>query len=143
MGSWLHACNDQIHPGGYWILVGEMPQFCCVPGCSNRSDREKHLSFHRLPVKKKLILKKWIHKIGRKNLAINESTRVCSEHFHNSRGRMLRYDEVPSLKLPSLPTSSCEKTPRRPPARSMLTMISAMIPIRTRTPLLLNLLFKK
>ena len=81
-----------------------MPQFCCVHGYSNRSDRETNLSFHHLSLKRKMILKKRIHKIGRKNLPLNDKTRICSEHFVNSRGRMLRWDEVPSLKLPSLPT---------------------------------------
>ena len=74
-----------------------MVHFCAVPGCSNRSDRETHLSYHRLtlPLKNK-VLKEWIHKI-RTNLP---STRVCSEHFVRSTGRMLRVDEVPSEKLP-------------------------------------------
>ena len=90
-----------------------MVHFCCVPGCSNRSDRESHLSFHRLPLKRKHILKQWIHKIGRKNLPLKESMRVCSDHFPDSRGRILRSDEVPSLNLPSLPTRVSIPTPRR------------------------------
>ena len=45
----------------------EMVHVCCVPGCSNRSDREHHLSFFGLPLKKKKpVLKQWIHRIGRK-----------------------------------------------------------------------------
>ena len=90
-----------------------MVHFCAVPGCSNRSDRETHLTFHRLPLKRKELLKEWIHKIGRKNLPLNPSTRVCSEHFVNSRGRMLRSDEVPSVNLPILPTRVSQPTPRR------------------------------
>ena len=66
-----------------------------------------HLSFHRLPRDKK-VLKQWVHKIGLPQLAINEGTRVCSEHFVNSRGRP---DEVLTLKLPVLPV------PRRPLVR--------------------------
>ena len=77
-----------------------MVHFCAVPGCSNRSDRETHLSYHRLPLKNKNVLKEWIHKIRRTNLPLKESTRVCSEHFLRSTGRMLRVDEVPSEKLP-------------------------------------------
>ena len=89
-----------------------MPQFCCVPGCSNQSDRETHLSFHRLPLKRKPVLKSWIHKIGRENILLTEKTRICSEHFVNSKGRMLRRDEVPSLKLPSLPTAVAVPVPQ-------------------------------
>ena len=94
-----------------------MVQFCCVPGCSNHSDRETHLSFYRLPLKRKLVFKKWIHRIGRRNLPLLETTPVCSEHFENSRGRLLRWDEVPSLKLPFLPTRVTESTSRRPLVR--------------------------
>ena len=97
----------------------KMVQFCCVPGCSNRSDSETHLSFHRLPLKRKLVPKKWIHRIGRRNLPLLETTRVCSEHFENSRGRLLRWDVVPSLKLPLLPTRVTESTSRRPLVRNI------------------------
>ena len=78
-----------------------MVHFCCVPGCSSRSDRDCDFTYHQLPLKKKGILKQWIHKIGRKELPLNEWTRVCSWHFVNSKGRMLRPDEVPTLNLPT------------------------------------------
>ena len=75
--------------------------FCCVPNCPNRSDRQEHLSFFRLPLKNRSLLKQWIHLIKRQNLPIHENTRICSEHFVNAAGRHLRIDEVPSLQLPS------------------------------------------
>ena len=82
-----------------------MVHFCAVAGCSNRSDREFHLSYHRLPLKNNHVLKVWIHRIARKNLLLNESTRVCS--------RKLRSDEVPTLKLPTLPTQVTPMSSRR------------------------------
>ena len=88
----------------------EMVYFCAVPGC-NRSDRDTHVSCHHLPVNK--LLKQWIHKIGRENLPILDSTRVCSEHFINSKGRKLQPDEYPTLKLPLLPTQVSVPPPRR------------------------------
>ena len=94
-----------------------MVHFCAVSGCSNRSDRETHLSFHHLPLKNKKLLKQWIHKIGRAHLPINESTRICCEHFVNSNGRLLRSDEVPSQKLPVLPTRVLTLPRRRPIVR--------------------------
>ena len=54
-----------------------------------------------------------IHKIGRENLPILDSTRVCSDHFVNSKGRKLRPDEYPTLNLPSLPTQVSVPPPRR------------------------------
>ena len=80
-----------------------MVYFCVVPGCSNKSDRDSHLSFHRLPLKNKSLLKIWIHKIGRKNLPLNKNSCVCSEHFPGGR-RLLVNDEYPTLKLPKLST---------------------------------------
>ena len=77
-----------------------MGRFCCVPGCSNESTKQTSLSYFKLPMKRKDVLRKWVHRIGRKNLPINEETRVCSEHFVNAADRRLRIDEVPSLKLP-------------------------------------------
>ena len=45
---------------------------------------------------------------------------MCSEHFVNSRGRMLRSDEVPTLKLPTLPMQVTPTSSRRPLIRHPL-----------------------
>ena len=66
-----------------------------VIGCSNRSDRDKRVSFYTIPA------------------VTTHKTRVCSEHFLNSSERQLRRDEVPSLQLPLLSTRFTEPTPRR------------------------------
>ena len=91
-----------------------MVNTCAVPGCSSRSERETHLSFHALPLSNKSLLKRWIHQIGRTNLPINSSTRVCSRHFRCSLGRKLRRDEYPTENLPQLATRVSTPTPRRP-----------------------------
>ena len=71
-----------------------MVHFCCVPGCLQNN----HIfPFSLFPLKQKSVLKQWIHAIGRKNV---HYTRVCSEHFLNARNRLLRADEVPSLRIP-------------------------------------------
>ena len=90
-----------------------MVNFCAVPECSNRSDRDVNVSYHRLPLNKPFLLKQWIHKIGRENFPILDSTRVSSDHFVNSKGRKLRPDECPILKLPSLPNQVCVPPQRR------------------------------
>ena len=92
-----------------------MGWFCCVPGCSKRSERDKDVSFHRLPLHDKKLLKLWIHKIGRKNLRVGTSTRVCSRHFISSKGRKLRPDEYPTLNLPTLSTQITEPRKRKSP----------------------------
>ena len=91
-----------------------MVHFCCVPGCANRSNRETCLSYFKLPIRRRLILKQWVHAIGRKNLPINNSTRICSVHFINVTGRKLRPDEVPSKNLP-LRSITVKRTSRKPP----------------------------
>ena len=101
---------------GAWALfrVKTMVHVCAVPGCSNQSDRESNLTYHSLPLQKKTLLKQWIHRIGQKNLPLNSSTQVCSQHFVSSKGRKLWHNEVPSLKLPSLPTNVHRQPLRRP-----------------------------
>ena len=97
-----------------------MVNFCAVPGCSNRSDRENHLCYYRLPLKNKAVLKQWIHNIGRANLPLKNHRRVCSEHFVNARGRTLRPDELPTVKLPVLSTKVSSAPPRRSIVRHKL-----------------------
>ena len=78
-----------------------MVHYCVVPGCHNSSVTHSHLSFHRLPLKNKALLKVWVHKIGRRNLSLNDNSRVCSEHFVKSADRLLRKYEYPTMNLPS------------------------------------------
>ena len=89
---------------------------CCVPGYSNRSDRETDRSYHCLLLKDKPLLCAWIHKIGRSNLSLKSNTRVCSDHFLNSCGRKLRPDKLPIQKLRKLTTSKVSPKKRKPPA---------------------------
>ena len=110
---------------GAGSLIRIMVHFCCVPGCSNRSSRERYLSYFALPLKNKKLLRNWIHKIGRKKLPINASTRVCSDHFVNATGRRLRPDEYPSLKLPVLSTT-VSTTQRKPPKEQYSTNLNVI-----------------
>ena len=91
-----------------------MVHFCCVPGCANRSNRDAGISYFKLLLKRNSILKQWIHIIGRKNLPINNGTRVCSVHFINATAWKLRPDEVPSEKL-FLRSVTVKTNSRKPP----------------------------
>ena len=93
-----------------------MVHFCSVPGCSNRSDRETSRSYFHLPLKKKKLLKTWVHKIRKKSLLlINYSTRDCSDHFVNATGHLLLPVEYPTVYLPVLSTTASQMKPRKPP----------------------------
>lgn len=95
-------------------IIVTMVHFCCVPGCANHSNRETSLSYFKLPLRRKPILKQWIPVIGRKNLPINNSTLICSVHFINATGRKLRLDEVPSENV-SIQSINVKRTSRKPP----------------------------
>ena len=107
-----------------------MVHFCCVPGCSNDSTKTQ-FSFFSLPLKRKSVLKQWIHAIGRKNLTVNAHTRVCSEHFVHANGRLLRPDEIPSLKIPS---SSRQRKSRKPPKDRSSLVNSSKFSDRAEVP---------
>ena len=81
----------------------------CYSDCHNNSKKNPGFSYYWLPPKRKKILKVWIHRIGWKNLRLNNNTTVCSNHFVNSVRRWLRKDDVPMLNLPVLPTSATAK----------------------------------
>ena len=48
-------------------------------------------------------------------LSVNAHTHVCSEHFVEANGRLLRPDEVPSLYLPAPITSLMKRNLRKEP----------------------------
>ena len=52
-------------------------------GCSNITPRDfkRGISFHRLPLKNKPLLKEWLVRIKRANLPKLGQCHVCSEHF--------------------------------------------------------------
>ena len=89
-----------------------MVNVCVVPGCTNRSDREKDLSYYSVPLKNEKLLKVWVHKIRRKNLPLNKNSRVCSDHFKpGAKGQRLLPDEYPTLKLPEITAPVRENRP--------------------------------
>lgn len=87
-----------------------MVYFCCVPGCSNRSNRDTAISYFGLPLKNKV----WIHKVGWQNLPLNNNTRICSNHFVSAAKWKLRPDEYPTINLPQCSHTTVVR-PRKPP----------------------------
>ena len=55
-----------------------------------------------------------------KNLPLNSHSRVCSDHFVNSSGLLLRNKEFSTGNLPTLPTQVTLR-PRKPPRQRYLT----------------------
>ena len=71
-----------------------MPHYCIVPLCKNHSGT-KEISFHRLPLNNKQLLKRWICKIKRENIPLNKYSRVCSVHFEG--GKKKGPNDVPTI----------------------------------------------
>ena len=59
--------------------------FCIAPGCSNSfyktKDRETHVHYHNLPLKRPSVLRRWLTVMKRKTPPVNSSAKVCSDHF--------------------------------------------------------------
>ena len=69
-----------------------MVNFCAIIGCGNRSDRDKEVSFYRVPAHithqgkgtEELSQKRralWISRIHRARFTPSSHTRICSRHF--------------------------------------------------------------
>ena len=77
-----------------------MGHSCCVPGCNSGKSNTASgsISFFRLPLKNKPLLRRWIANIGKKKLPAE--SRICSLHFVNGKKEGT---EVPVLNLPKPP----------------------------------------
>ena len=64
-------------------------------------------------------------------MPVNGNTGVCSKHFHQASGRMLRCDEVPSVGLPTLSTSLTPLKVRKPPTRCEIVDTRVRLPSET------------
>ncbi|CAI6368983.1 unnamed protein product [Macrosiphum euphorbiae] len=86
---------------------------CSGYGCTNRRQKENGIHFHRFPLKRPEVSKKWLHEkmVTRKNFTPNQYSYLCSEHFtpsyylNESRPeldkKLLKDEAVPSVfKLP-------------------------------------------
>ena len=110
-------------------ILYRMVQFCCVPRCSNRSDKESHLLYFGLPLKDKKLLKQWVHVIWWKNLLLNSNTKICNEHFVNARSRQLYPGEVPSLLLPTTSTTHSREKGRRKLKDRTVPLLDESVPV--------------
>lgn len=58
---------------------------CIVPGCKNEiytaKAEGKHVHFHILPHKRKIVQIRWLATLKRKSPPVNTRSRVCSDHF--------------------------------------------------------------
>lgn len=74
---------------------------CCVVNCSNNPQRNKNLSFHHFPNKKKhsAIHRAWLVKLKREKFVPTKHSVVCSDHFTEND-----YDQSSILKKKLMPS---------------------------------------
>ena len=89
---------------------------CCVPGCYNNSKKQRNVSFHTFPngksSEKKLLRKKWINLISRKDFVPTSGHRVCSEHFKGGKKTYLNNVPIRTPKTTNMPPVRPRKTQR-------------------------------
>ncbi|XP_042310095.1 peroxynitrite isomerase THAP4-like [Sceloporus undulatus] len=82
-----------------------MVKSCCAINCNNKFSLGNNISFHRFPLGKKDVLKKWVWNIRRKNFTPTRHHVICSEHFCEtdylenvaSGRRYLKPEAIPSV----------------------------------------------
>ena len=74
-----------------------MMKSCVVFSCSNRAGKKgcENLSFYRLPVKNKKLLRAWLGRMRTESVRVNSNSRVCSAHFEG--GKKSDASDVPSI----------------------------------------------
>ena len=59
--------------------------YCIAPGCKNEFYRvkakDKTVHFHKLPLKRRTVLLRWLAALKRESPPMGSDSRVCSEHF--------------------------------------------------------------
>ena len=74
-----------------------MTKSCVVFGCHNRAGKPgcEGLSFYRLLLKNKKLLKAWLARMRTDSVRVNENSSVCSAHFEG--GKKQGVNDVPSI----------------------------------------------
>lgn len=101
-----------------------MVKSCCAINCNNKFSHGNNISFHRFPLGKRDVLKKWVSNIRRKNFTPTRHHVICSEHFREadylenvaSGRRYLKPEAIPTVfNIPEKLRKGGKK--RQPPAR--------------------------
>ncbi|XP_036383748.1 THAP domain-containing protein 1-like [Megalops cyprinoides] len=80
-----------------------MVQSCSAYGCRNRYHKDKNISFHKFPLARPDICRKWVAAMKRNNFKPTKYSNICSQHFtkdcfkQECNNRVLKENAVPSL----------------------------------------------
>ncbi|TKC35113.1 THAP domain-containing protein 1 [Balaenoptera ricei] len=116
-----------------------MVQSCSAYGCKNRYDKDKPVSFHKFPLTRPSLCKKWEAAVRRKNFKPTKYSSICSEHFtpdcfkRECNNKLLKEDAVPTIFLCTEPHDKKEDLPEpqeqlpRPPSTPPVSQVDAAI----------------
>lgn len=118
-----------------------MVQSCSAYGCKNRYDKDKPTSFHKFPLTRPLLCKKWEAAVRRADFKPTKYSSICSDHFtpdcfkRACNNKLLKDNAVPTVfSYTEKPTSgnSVKKeersTPPPPSVPEMDPAIGLLLP---------------
>ncbi|KAM4708266.1 THAP domain-containing protein 1 [Discoglossus pictus] len=80
-----------------------MVQSCSAYGCKNRYDKDKPISFHKFPLTRPLLCKKWEAAVRRVDFKPTKYSSICSDHFTSDcfkrecNNKLLKDNAVPTI----------------------------------------------
>ncbi|KAG8454872.1 hypothetical protein GDO86_001190 [Hymenochirus boettgeri] len=80
-----------------------MVQSCSAYGCKNRYDKDKPISFHKFPLKRPILCKKWEAAVRRADFKPTKYSSICSDHFtgdcfkRECNNKLLKDNAVPTI----------------------------------------------
>ncbi|KAE8632539.1 hypothetical protein XENTR_v10001571 [Xenopus tropicalis] len=80
-----------------------MVQSCSAYGCKNRYDKDKPISFHKFPLKRPLLCRKWEAAVRRADFKPTKYSSICSDHFtadcfkRECNNKLLKDNAVPTI----------------------------------------------
>ncbi|KYO35073.1 THAP domain-containing protein 1 [Alligator mississippiensis] len=92
-----------------------MVQSCSAYRCRNRYDKEKPISFHKFPLTRPDLCKKWETAVKRKNFKPTKYSSICSEHFtpdcfkRECNNKLLKENAVPTIFCYTEPSEKTEE----------------------------------
>ncbi|XP_077008751.1 THAP domain-containing protein 1 isoform X2 [Tamandua tetradactyla] len=116
-----------------------MVQSCSAYGCKNRYDKDKPVSFHKFPLTRPSLCKKWEAAVRRKNFKPTKYSSICSEHFtpdcfkRECNNKLLKENAVPTIFLCTEPHDKKEdllepqEQPPPPPLTPPVSQVDAAI----------------
>uniref|UniRef100_A0A8C8RS43 THAP domain-containing protein 1 n=1 Tax=Pelusios castaneus TaxID=367368 RepID=A0A8C8RS43_9SAUR len=111
-----------------------MVQSCSAYRCRNRYDKEKPISFHKFPLTRPDLCKKWEAAVKRKNFKPTKYSSICSEHFtpdcfkRECNNKLLKENAVPTIFCYTEPSEKVKPPPPPKPLQFVDPSVGLLMP---------------